>query len=234
MLSGEEKRGTIDEWTVGLFDARHLVAPSGGPYTIFAGAKDSLPVRNFAGMAMEVIMKGNRMYMDIGSIMDEVFEAAKDFGEKMKHFDPSEMPKCEPKFTSTWFDSGTEENTDYYPNYSYPPMNIYMTPDRSIVFEFALAGFDEKDISLTFQGDYMVFAARIGITEQTEEGVKYFKRRLKLKDVDKQKYYVPADKFDQEKVRAVFRNGILKITVPPKEDSESGDGIKIEIVREGK
>lgn len=178
-------------------------------------------------------MKGNRMYMDIGSIMDEVFEAAKDFGEKMKRFDPADMPKCEPKFTSTWFDTGAEENTDYYPNYSYPPMNIYLTPDRSLVFEFALAGFDEKDLSLTFQGDYMVFAARIGITDRAEDGAKYFKRRLKLKDVERQKYYVPADKFDQEKVKAIFRNGILKITVPPKGESESGEGVKIEIVREG-
>jgi len=28
-------------------------------------------------------MKNNRTYMDIGSILDEVFEAAKDFGAKM-------------------------------------------------------------------------------------------------------------------------------------------------------
>ncbi len=207
---------------------------------ILPRTSESLPGRDIACAAMEGIMKGNRMYMDIGSIMDEIFEAAKDFGEKMKHFDPADIPKCEPKFTSTWFDQGqgqgqgAEENTDYYPNYSYPPMNIYMTQDRSIVFEFALAGFDEKDITLTFQGDYMVFAARIDIAGQSEEGVKYFKRRLKLKDVEKQKYYVPADKFDQEKVRAVFRNGILKITVPPKDVSDSADGIKIEIVREGK
>jgi HSP20 family molecular chaperone IbpA len=181
-------------------------------------------------------MKGNRMYMDIGSIMDEIFEAARDFGEKMKHFSPasdaSADEKCGPRF-STWFETGTDENTDYYPNYSYPPMNVYLNPDRSLVFEFALAGFDEKDISLTFQGDYMVFAARIGVTDSAEEGARYFKRRLKLKDVERQKYYVPADKFDQEKVKAVFRNGILKIIVPPKGESDSADGVKIEIVREG-
>jgi HSP20 family molecular chaperone IbpA len=44
---------------------------------------------------------------------------------------------------------------------------------------------------------------------------------------------VPADKYDQEKVKAVFKNGILKVTVPPKEVTESSEGIKIEIIREG-
>jgi HSP20 family molecular chaperone IbpA len=102
-----------------------------------------------------------------------------------------------------------------------------------MVFEFALAGFDEKDISLTFQGDYMVFSAKIGQDELPGDDVRYFKRRLKLKDVEKQKYYVPADKFAQDRVRAIFRDGILKITVPPKEESDTPEGIKIEILKEG-
>ncbi|HOU61903.1 MAG TPA: Hsp20 family protein [Rectinema sp.] len=51
--------------------------------------------------------------------------------------------------------------------------------------------------------------------------------------MDKQKYYVPADKFDQAKVKAAFRNGILKITVPPKDVVDIPEGIKIEIIKEG-
>jgi len=78
---------------------------------------------------------------------------------------------------------GQDENADYYPGYSYPPMNIYLTSERGMVFEFALSGFDEKDISLTFQGDYMVFSARWA-SRTAEDDVRYFKRRLKLKDVE--------------------------------------------------
>jgi len=187
------------------------------------------------------------MYVDIGTMLDEIFEAAKDFGEKMKEFGPEfgeqfrrgrEGPgpmggPGSPPRPNPWSDMAQDENADYYPGYSYPPMNNYLTPERSLVFEFALAGFDEKDISLTFQGDYMVFAAKIGEAGQPEEGVRYFKRRLKLKDVEKQKYYVPADKFEQEKVKAVFRSGILKVTVPPKEETATPEGIRIEIVKNG-
>lgn len=194
-------------------------------------------------------MKGNKTYVDIGSILDDVFEAAKDFGAKMKDFAPPGFDGCGPNpmggfganseahggggaSGGAWFEAQSDENADYYPNFSYPPMNIYLTPERSIVFEFAVAGFEEKGITLSFQGDYMVFSARIEM-EPPLEGIRYFKRRLKLKDIEKQKYYVPADKFDQEKVKAVFKNGILKVTVPPKETAEANEGIKIEIVREG-
>lgn len=168
--------------------------------------------------------------MDIGSILDEVFEAAKDFGEKMNH--EFGGPNDE-HFRKPWVDGSKDDNPDYYPSYSYPPMNIYLTPERSIIFEFALSGFDENDISLSFQGDYMVFSAKIGLEEQAENGSRYIKRRLKLKDVEKQKYYVPADKFAQDKVKALFKNGILKVTVPPKEELDTSDGVKIEILKEG-
>ncbi len=186
------------------------------------------------------------MYVDIGTILDEVFDAAKNFGANFQDMGEKMGEKLGPNFNlhvnagpgagasgKPWFDMGQDENADYYPGYSYPPMNIYLTSERGMVFEFALAGFDEKDIALTFQGDYMVFNAKIGLEDLPEDDVRYFKRRLKLKDVEKQKYYVPADKFAQDKVRAIFRNGILKVTVPPKEETETPEGIKIEILKEG-
>ncbi|MDR2159151.1 MAG: Hsp20/alpha crystallin family protein [Treponema sp.] len=197
-------------------------------------------------------MKGTRPYMDLGTFFDEIFEAAQDFKDEFHRnfnqygngFGPG---GCGPRspfgaFGKTLFD----ENTDFYPNYSYPPMNVYMTADRSLNFEFALAGFDEKDISLSFQGDYMVFSAtlpkdpaaetdtdREGPEYPPEETLRYLKRRLKMKDIEKQKYYVPLDKYAQDKVKAVYRNGILRVTIPPKDEPDQNDGIRIEIVKEG-
>jgi len=178
-------------------------------------------------------MKGNKSYTDLGSIFDEIFEAARDFHDEVRKnfsgFGPGWSDACSQVF---------DENIDYYPNYSYPPMNAYMTADRSLIFEFALAGFNEKDISLSFQGDYMVFSAAIpqavdldGASPQPGN-IRYFKRRLKMKGIEKQKYYVPLDKYAQEKVKAVFRNGILRISIPPKEEPDKNNGIKIEIVTE--
>jgi HSP20 family molecular chaperone IbpA len=195
-------------------------------------------------------MKGTKSYVDLGTIFDEIFDAARNFSDEFQRNFNQFGPDCgqgpfggpRPFGQRNPFD----ENIDYYPNYSYPPMNVYMTGDRSMIFEFALAGFDEKDISLSFQGDYMVFSAKIaedfpasgsfpedGENRLPDENIRYFKRRLKLKDIEKQKYYVPLDKYAQEKVRAVYKNGILKVIVPPKDEPDQNDGIRIEIVKEG-
>jgi HSP20 family molecular chaperone IbpA len=182
-------------------------------------------------------MKNPRSCFDLGSIFDEIFDATENFRDEFhrnfKGFDNFRGDDPENPFMKFCFD----ENTDYYPNYSYPPMNAYMSADRSLTFEFALAGFDEKNISLAFQGDYMIFSAKIGDADPQDEQIRadvhYFKRRLKLKDIEKQKYYVPLDKYAQEKVKAVFKNGILRVTVPPKDEVEQNDGIKIEIIKEG-
>ena len=180
--------------------------------------------------------------MDLGNIFDEIFEAAQSFqNEFSRNFnrcetdgDPRVFTRGPFAFNKQFFD----ENTDFYPNYSYPPMNVYMAGDRTLVFEFALAGFDEKDITLSFQGDYMVFSARMSDTDEAAESSvqqnnRYFKRRLKLKDIEKQKYFVPLDKYAQEKVKAVYKNGILRVSIPPKDEPDQSDGIKIEIVKEG-
>ena len=180
-------------------------------------------------------MKG-KAYMDMGTIFDEIFEAARNLHDEFqKNFQDyggnrNETYRTEGRRPDPWI---FDENTDYYPNYSYPPMNVFMTGDRSLVFEFALAGFDEKDISLSFQGDYMVFSAlmpRAAEESPPGENMRYFKRRLKMKDIEKQKYFVPLDKYAQDKVKALFKNGILRVNIPPKEEPDQSDGIKIEII----
>jgi HSP20 family protein len=164
----------------------------------------------------------DRIVIDIGQIMDEIFEATRNLGETFGG--PNHDRKPEDFFK--W-----NEQVDYYPSYSYPPMNVYLTKEKHMVFEFALAGFKEENISIEFQGDYMVFSA-VSPEMEPAEDVRYFKRRLKFKGIENQRYFVPDDKFDRERAKAVFKNGVLKITVPPKETFESKEGIKVEIVQE--
>ena len=191
-------------------------------------------------------MKGNRSYMDMGTIFDEIFEAAQSFtNEFQPNFNPrdgeGECGRRGPGGQGRFARGSFDEHIDYYPNYSYPPMNVYMTADRSMIFEFALAGFDEKDISLSFQGDYMVFSAKVNddsgfdlSQDENKESLapRYFKRRLKMRDIEKQKYYVPLDKYAQEAVKAVYKNGILRVSIPPKDEPDQNDGIKIEIIKD--
>jgi len=163
----------------------------------------------------------NRDFIDIGSIMEEIFSAAEDFSSVF-----SERVGCQPGGKGFNWDA----QRDFYPSHSYPPANIYITEDKTMVLEFALAGFREEDIELEIQGDYLVLSASAPDSEAPPEGAHFFKRRLKLKSFKGQKYYVPEDKFDREKVSALFKNGILRVAIPPRETTRTEPGKKIPIV----
>ena len=78
----------------------------------------------------------------------------------------------------------------------------------------------------------MMFSATAPDRAGVDEKAKYFKKRLKFKDVKSQKYYVPEDKFNRDMVKAVFKNGVLRVELPAKEEFTTKEGIKIEIVNE--
>ncbi|MBN1837076.1 MAG: Hsp20/alpha crystallin family protein [Spirochaetales bacterium] len=170
---------------------------------------------------------------DLGKIMDEAFKVAQEFGETFGE----RMAECGPS-AEEMRDHFRDKfrwhaRADFYPHYSYPPMNIFLAQDKSLVFEIALAGFEEKDVDLQFKGDYLVFSARVPEDGANEEGVQYFKRRLKLKGVEEQRYYVPEDRFDRDKTTARFHNGLLKVVVPARQDGGEQEAIRVRIVGEG-
>ena len=167
----------------------------------------------------------NRVFtFDLGRIMDEAFKFAESFGDELGQDAAEKM-----RLAAEHFGRGPFGNPDYYPAYLYPPSTIYLTREKKLVLEVALAGFEEKDISVQFRGDHLLFSARAPKTGETDEGVQYFKRRLKLKDIEEQRYYVPSDKFDQAGTQARFHNGLLRLVVPPREQAETGEEIRIPI-----
>jgi HSP20 family protein len=171
--------------------------------------------------------------IDLGRIMDEAFQCAQEFSEAFQngmHGMAGRFPNAEElreKFRERF-----KSYDDLYPYYAYPPANIYLTKEKSLVFELALAGFEEKGIDLQFRGDYLYFSAKAPEPGEPEEGVQFFKRRLKLKSIEEQRYYVPEDKFDRSRVEARFRNGLLRVTVPAREDTAPKEGIKVNVVSE--
>ncbi len=123
--------------------------------------------------------------------------------------------------------------TDFFSTMMYPPANIYLTPEKNLVFEIALTGFDEKDISIQFKGDSLVLSAKAPASDGPDANSQYFKRRLRMKDIIEQRFYVPADRFDQSATQATFKNGLLKIVVPAREQGDKGPEIKVDIHPEG-
>lgn len=161
----------------------------------------------------------DKFFFDLGRVMDDIFEATQNLGNAFKDGFGCSGKDC-------W-----DEKVDFYPAYAYPPANVYLTKDKELVFEFALSGFTMSDIELLFQGDYMVLNVKDpeATSEDQYKDVRFFKRRLKLKPILDQKYYVPANRFDREKVSAVYKNGLLRVTVPPDNNFSTTEGVKINI-----
>jgi HSP20 family protein len=165
----------------------------------------------------------SKFSFDLGRIMDEAFKFAEDVGAAFDHGTAERFRKAAERCGS-----GPFGVPDCYPAYLYPPATVYLARDKRLVFEIALAGFQEKDITLQFKGDSMLFSARAPAA-QDEEGVQYFKRRLRMKDIEEQRFYVPADKFDQGGTRATFANGLLRVVVPPRGEAGAAEGITVNI-----
>ncbi len=157
---------------------------------------------------------------DFGSL-DDIVRAAREFGERMKEM----APDMGPFFEGAWC-HGAQGRAEFY---FYPPANIYSAADGSLVLEFALAGIDESAVSVSFQGDNLVLSAKAAPRDE-EEG-RFSRRGFRPRDIDRQKYRVPAEDYAQDQAKAVFKNGVLKVTVPPKHPE--GEGIRVDIEKEG-
>jgi len=159
---------------------------------------------------------------------DDLTAAAKEFGERMKDMGP-EMKR----FWSDRRDRPPREEPfepfGFHDYYAYPPANIFVDSSGAKVLEFALAGIDDGAVSVTFQGDNLILDAK-SPDDSGYEDSRFTRRSFRPREIRRQKYYVPADDYDQEAAKAVFKNGILKVTVPPK---STAGGIKVDIVKEG-
>lgn len=168
-------------------------------------------------------------YDFFGINIDDIKREAKDFADYMKGM-AAEATKNEYENGFSWKCGSGEGNlSDLY----YPRTNMFIKQDRSIVFEFMLPGFEEKDISLSFKGDKMVLRARAPEATESRETYRFQKRRFEVKDIEYREYPVPADRYEQSKVRAVFKNGVLTVTVPAADETIESGGVKIEIIKEG-
>lgn len=114
-------------------------------------------------------------------------------------------------------DSGLKDLKDYYPFYSWPPLNLYNSEDNSLIFEFGLPGFIKDDIQIEFDGDYMLFSATLSNIYSTGDVVRSYKKKLKLGDIKTQKYFVPEIRFDRKNYTMHMKNGLLRVVLPFKE-----------------
>jgi HSP20 family molecular chaperone IbpA len=95
------------------------------------------------------------------------------------------------------------------------PTNQCVLADGSLLFELALAGFDEADVmDVSFRDNYLLVEWN-KITARPATDLSYMQHGIKTSK-GKAKFFVDEEKFEWEQITSEYNNGILCITVPIK------------------
>jgi HSP20 family protein len=167
--------------------------------------------------------------------LEDIVHAAREFGKKMRDMGrdfagehQAEFHEFESRFERAFNRGGRHGRPSFY---FYPPANIYESRDGSLILEFALSGIEEGAVSMEFRGDYLVLSAKAPTRDGDAEAGEYLRRGFRPRDIDRQRYNVPAEEYLQDRAKATFKNGVLVVVVPHKESAT--DGIKVTIEKEG-
>ena len=100
----------------------------------------------------------------------------------------------------------------------YPVSNCYLSEDQNLLhFEFALAGYEEKDVSVIGGKDQ--FTVRAKNDEFRKKASMLLHHGISDRDID---FSIKIDsQFDIKKANVVFKDGLLRIIVPKAKDAES-------------
>jgi HSP20 family molecular chaperone IbpA len=98
----------------------------------------------------------------------------------------------------------------------FPPCNYYADEDGTLHFEFAVAGYADDEVDLKFEDDHLVLSLN---PKEEEKKDKWFQKGIKVsKGITKA--FVPFNKFDVSKVEASLEKGMLKVSIPVKEEAK--------------
>ena len=104
--------------------------------------------------------------------------------------------------------------------------DIKETNDKYII-EMDLPGYEKENINLSLKDGYLSISAKVQ-KEENDDNEEKFVRRERFYGECSRSFYV-GDSVTEEDINAEFKNGILKIDVPKKEERKEEETKYIEI-----
>lgn len=111
-------------------------------------------------------------------------------------------------------------------NTTLPSVNIKETKEGFEV-KVAAPGFDKNDFKLELNHDVLTISSEKQAENETKEDEQYTRREYCYSSF-KRSFVLP-DSADAEKINAEYKNGILDITIPKKEEAKPKDKRVIKI-----
>jgi len=107
----------------------------------------------------------------------------------------------------------------------FPPTDISIDDQKSYIIEVALAGVPRDKIKIEFQGRQVSLLVELaerdehGEAKETDQRKAYLQRGIKRFTMIENQWLVP-NKFDIERAKADYKDGLLTITIPLNEKEE--------------
>lgn len=98
-----------------------------------------------------------------------------------------------------------------------PRVNIVETNDAHLL-EFAAPGFEKDDFNINVEGDQLTISAELKTEEEETEGKNYARKEFSFSNF-KRTFTLPKT-VDTEGINAKYKNGILHVTLPKKEEAK--------------
>jgi HSP20 family protein len=128
---------------------------------------------------------------------------------------------------STWLDTDDFFADDFFvKDKNLPAMNVKENKDNFEI-ELAVPGFSKKDIEVTMEDDVLHICAQKS-KEEVEEDKGYTRREFSYNEFDR-KLQLPTSVNQNEKVKAVYKNGVLTLNLLKKEETKEQPKKVIEI-----
>ncbi|WP_109097315.1 Hsp20/alpha crystallin family protein [Aquimarina sp. AU58] len=128
---------------------------------------------------------------------------------------------------STWLDTDDFFADDFFvKDRNLPAMNVKENKDNFEI-ELAVPGFSKKDIEVTMEDDVLHICAQKS-KEEVEEDKGYTRREFSYNEFDR-KLQLPTSVNQNEKVKAIYKNGVLTLSLLKKEEAKEQPKKVIEI-----
>lgn len=99
---------------------------------------------------------------------------------------------------------------------THAPVNIRETKD-AYALEVVAPGFDKADFKINLEGQTLTISTEKKV-EQKEENEKHIRREFSFRSFSRS--FKLDESVDAEKINAKYENGVLKLTLPKKEDKK--------------
>ena len=104
-----------------------------------------------------------------------------------------------------------------------PATNV-MEDENAYKIEMMVPGFSKKEIKINIEKNMLMISSERQ-NEKNEEGIQYTRREFAYNDIHRS-FELP-ETVDQDSIKADFKNGILTVTLPKKEEVKIRKEIQI-------